>query len=713
MGAVTVQGVSALRGLAQYVVYGRAEMRRQHLDAGTNRLAVSYVEGEGIEEFVAKAERMARAYSRKVMAHSYVQSYPSWLFDVDKDEDRQRVNELGTRLAKKMHPGSDVWVVTHADGEGRCLHNHIIVINHVDETGRSAEGYRLPVMVRDAENELMDEEGLPKIEYGDQQLSWPERRKKLSDRIFLVHLGDTVYEAVRDPRSVGLDSLTEVLAERDVEMVVDPENGGITYRMMDEVTPGKAGRKRRSKASRLSPDFTSKGLEATFVAKQAGVPTPPLAMTPAQQHQVATYLGLVDADGSDALAAAMAEYIAEHDPQLLDTPGLTWEQASAKHLDALLRAELDQRAAEAAARAAAPAAPSAAAPPSAPPGYQASTEQDDEADLDEADLDEPDASEGYLDGATLTAAASVAHQRPVAGRDAGLYRAEESYFDADDGGAPAELPYFDTDDARAAPTLDPAAVTAGRSVSAVAPTDPADAVALADEPVSAVAPAGQAVSSDTPTSTSAVAVAEPDPVSAVAPSGSSNTPRPYVSRLRHFEPQTPWQREHLPGAIALDEAQQARLAAGERVDEERVATTRVGPKWLREFGAYVYPPLREQLELREAKKASRNEHRRQHIELFGKLTETEQTVRARDPLGWRQDSTYLELARQARVAQRRTIARDEQLAAGVYEEVSSWDPARPPKLGEVVVRQIAAAELDQHEDMDSRGDKDDDRDLGD
>lgn len=186
-----------------------------------------------------------------------------------------------------------------------------------------------------------------------------------------------------------------------------------------------------------------------------------------------------------------------------------------------------------------------------------------------------------------------------------------------------------------------------------------------------------------------------------------------MSRLRHFEPQTPWQREHLPGAIALDEAQQARLAAGERVDEERVATTRVGPKWLREFGAYVYPPLREQLELREAKKASRNEHRRQHIELFGKLTETEQTARARDPLGWRQDSTYLELARQARVAQRRTIARDEQLAAGVYEEVSSWDPARPPKLGEVVVRQIAAAELDQHEDMDSRGDKDDDRDLGD
>ena len=67
-----------------------------------------------------------------------------------------------------------------------------------------------------------------------------------------------------------------------------------------------------------------------------------------------------------------------------------------------------------------PAAPSAAAPPSAPPGYQASTEQDDEADLDEADLDEPDASEGYFDGATLTAAASVAHQRPGAGRDAGL-----------------------------------------------------------------------------------------------------------------------------------------------------------------------------------------------------------------------------------------------------------------------------------------------------
>ena len=242
MGYVSISTVGVgVRDLAYYLVYGNGSLRAEHLARGTNRLAVSYCDADSIAEFVAKAEALPRRTRRKIAAFSYVQSFPADLFDVKNLDDRRRVNELGYRLAKKMHPNADVWVVTHADGCGQCLHNHIIVINQDEVTGRALTSHRLPKFVRAAENDLMREEGLPTISFDDKALSWPERAAKLDEGTFKRVLGDRLHQCQVDALASGATDEAELdaafvanLADygivRDVQIreVIDKKTGEVT-----------------------------------------------------------------------------------------------------------------------------------------------------------------------------------------------------------------------------------------------------------------------------------------------------------------------------------------------------------------------------------------------------------------------------------------------------------------------------------------------------
>ena len=79
---------------------------------------------------------------RHVEALHYRQSFSDDEFDPKTPEDVQRVNDLGYQFAKKMHPRSDCLVVTHTDGRGGKAHNHVLVINHDNETGKALSDYR-------------------------------------------------------------------------------------------------------------------------------------------------------------------------------------------------------------------------------------------------------------------------------------------------------------------------------------------------------------------------------------------------------------------------------------------------------------------------------------------------------------------------------------------------------------------------------------------
>ena len=92
--------------------------------------------------FSRRARALAEVNRREVEVLHYRQSFSSEEFDPANPLDVQRVTDLGYLLAKRMHPHADALVVTHLDGKGGQPHNHILVINHDNETGKALSDFR-------------------------------------------------------------------------------------------------------------------------------------------------------------------------------------------------------------------------------------------------------------------------------------------------------------------------------------------------------------------------------------------------------------------------------------------------------------------------------------------------------------------------------------------------------------------------------------------
>ncbi|MGO1508866.1 MAG: relaxase/mobilization nuclease domain-containing protein, partial [Microbacterium sp.] len=118
--------------------------------------------------FSARARALTQNTTREVEALHYRQSFSDEEFDPKNPEHVQRVNDLGYQLAKKMHPDSDCLIVSHVDGRGKKPHNHILVLNHNNRTGKALSDYRTfhdrkagnQRGVQSANDELMREHGL-------------------------------------------------------------------------------------------------------------------------------------------------------------------------------------------------------------------------------------------------------------------------------------------------------------------------------------------------------------------------------------------------------------------------------------------------------------------------------------------------------------------------------------------------------------------------
>jgi hypothetical protein len=228
---------------------------------------------------------------REVEVLHYRQSFSDEEFDPKNPEHVQRVNDLGYLFAKKMHPNSDVLVVTHIDGRGGKAHNHIIVINHDNVTGKALSQYRTfhdrksgdQRGVQSANDELMLEHGLSVVKRVDHQpKDWELRREDFADGSLDRQMGDRMMAALEDPRATNKTGLIAVLDEQNQ---LPGDNGGLaprirlhtsvarkgkragqeTWTLYIEDRRGETGRaERRKRTSVLSADFTPEGAQAFF-----------------------------------------------------------------------------------------------------------------------------------------------------------------------------------------------------------------------------------------------------------------------------------------------------------------------------------------------------------------------------------------------------------------------------------------------------------------
>lgn len=236
-------------------------------------MAAMSCDARSIEDFVKQGHTWAKHHGRKVQALTYIQSFAANELSADNPDDVNYCNELGAELARRMHPNSPALTITHTDGEGGKVHNHIVVLNHDMQTGYALKDYKLHHQVARVNDELMVGHGFtPVVEktVAERGSKGAESTKHVAKaRGFDAQL----LEAVRGARgaSESFSMFVDECKARGVDVDVR-EDKGITYRMMDETAPKR--RVRRRKASKLGRGFTKDELEKAFEAKTKTVKEP-------------------------------------------------------------------------------------------------------------------------------------------------------------------------------------------------------------------------------------------------------------------------------------------------------------------------------------------------------------------------------------------------------------------------------------------------------
>lgn len=246
--------------------------------------------------FAARARALTQNTKREVQCLHYRQSFADTEFDPNNLEDVQRVNDLGYRLAKKMHPHADCLVVTHTDGRGGKAHNHVLLINHNNRTGKALSDYRSfhdrPEMggqhgVQSANDDLMREYGLTVATTPEHSpKDWELRREDFAEGSLDREMGDRMDAALDDPRAVNKEALLAVIADQNRQVGVDGERvpqmrlhtsvakkgtraGQETWTLYIEDRRGEGKRaERRKRTSALSTDFTAEGAQEIFAYHQ-------------------------------------------------------------------------------------------------------------------------------------------------------------------------------------------------------------------------------------------------------------------------------------------------------------------------------------------------------------------------------------------------------------------------------------------------------------
>jgi hypothetical protein len=266
MSTVNVRSSRDAAGAVNYVLYGNSRQRRAELIAAGQTRAAAFAisvagdHGASPAAFIERTEMMAAVHGRRVELQSYVLAFSPDEFDVTDPDDLDRVLDVAVKLAERMHT-ADYLIAVHADSAGRHAHAHILVANHDNLTGKSLQRYTSwNHGLRQLNDDLMRAEGLQVLPDPEQpKPDWELRREAFASGGFEQTLGDQVYLALSDPRSVDQQAFERVLEEHGVTLAVTHRDGW-SYKMRRSDN-GKLGRK---KASALTPEFTAEGATAIF-----------------------------------------------------------------------------------------------------------------------------------------------------------------------------------------------------------------------------------------------------------------------------------------------------------------------------------------------------------------------------------------------------------------------------------------------------------------
>ena len=186
-----------------------------------------------VDFFLDYAENVIKSHARKVQGYSIIQSFPQHEFDVNNEKHIEYVNDLGRKLAYTLYANSPTLVVIHADSMGKCLHNHIITLNHDLDTNKAIYLNRRVKDVRKANDELMSQfhlevcqpSAFPKTQreyWSNKRNHWLDDLKDCIDKVLFV--------------ATSIQEFHDNLLAEGITPVLYKKNGGLKERFSYKVT---------------------------------------------------------------------------------------------------------------------------------------------------------------------------------------------------------------------------------------------------------------------------------------------------------------------------------------------------------------------------------------------------------------------------------------------------------------------------------------------
>lgn len=270
MSTTSISVTKNLTGSINYVLYGIGKKKKQNEKNNTTRaVAVSCSVNGGVKAFWKLGNDIKRKNSKiKNVGYNIIQSFNDKQFNYTNKKDARIVNGLGVELAHRLFPNSPVLVVTHNDGKGHKLHNHIIVLNYDLQTQHAIRKNRSIKIVRAVNDKLMKENSLNTVTYGR---NFDKEVNSQFDLLLIENLRDA------QKSSTDFNDFLNRLKARGIKASLKGQQStkkGLVYSMMDMTATRKNKRTgkveshprpRRRKASRLGKEFTFDALQAQFI----------------------------------------------------------------------------------------------------------------------------------------------------------------------------------------------------------------------------------------------------------------------------------------------------------------------------------------------------------------------------------------------------------------------------------------------------------------
>lgn len=225
--------------------------------------AVYVSNGMDTSSWLDQAQATMRLHNRRrVQGYTLIQSWGADELNVANPDDVRRANVAGQQLAKRLIGDSaNYMVVTHTDGKGRKVHNHIIICNDVD--GKAVRDARWTKTMK-VNDDLMKDLGFERTERSADKQTTRQRRDALDGK------SRSADDWVDDLKATIRQTASEATNEEEWLSMMD--DAGVSVKIRHEKKKVgisyKVDGHRPIRANRMGTDFQFDHLNAQWEANR-------------------------------------------------------------------------------------------------------------------------------------------------------------------------------------------------------------------------------------------------------------------------------------------------------------------------------------------------------------------------------------------------------------------------------------------------------------